>query len=65
MTAELVLAMLQEALSDPVFAVDYKRLYPVVSDIDLVHQACPDLSVFQEIDSSNKITNYDLILGTL
>lgn len=43
LSAEYVLAMLQEALSDPVFVVDYKRLYPVFNDIDIVQQACPDL----------------------
>lgn len=43
LSAEYVLAMLQEALSDPVFVVDYKRIYPVVNDIDVVSQACPDL----------------------
>lgn len=35
--------MLQEALSDPVFVVDYKRIYHVMNDIDIVQQACPDL----------------------
>lgn len=41
--AEYLLAVLQEALSDPVFVIDYKRLYPVEQDFDVIRQACPEL----------------------
>lgn len=47
MPAESFLAILQEALSDPVFVVDYKRMYPVVNDIDILQQACSDLDMFK------------------
>lgn len=40
-----MLAVLQVALSDPVFVVDYKRSYLVEQDFDVVVQACPELYV--------------------
>lgn len=44
--AECFLAILQEALSDPVFVIDYKRMYPVSNDIDILQQACGDMYPF-------------------
>lgn len=41
--AESFLAMLQEALADYVFVVDYQRMYPVLNDIDILKQACSEL----------------------
>lgn len=43
MPAEYMLAVLQVALSDPVFVIDYKRMYPVEQDFEVILQACPDL----------------------
>lgn len=41
--AENFLAILQEALSDQIFVIDYQRLHPVVNDIEILQQACPEL----------------------
>lgn len=38
-----MLAVMQEALSDPVFVIDYKRSFPVQQDFEVVQQACPEL----------------------
>lgn len=44
--AESLLAILQEALSDQIFVIDYQRLHPVVNDIEILQQACPELYPF-------------------
>lgn len=41
--AEQLIAILQEALTDHSFVVDYQRLYPVQDDMDILTQACPEL----------------------
>lgn len=41
--AECMLAVMQEALSDPVFVIDYKRSFAVQQDFEVVLQACPEL----------------------
>lgn len=41
--AEELIAILQEALTDHGFVVDYQRLYPVQDDMDILKQACPEL----------------------
>ncbi len=48
--AESFLAILQEALSDQIFIVDYQRLHPVVNDIEILQQACPELYPFKNLD---------------
>ncbi|KAJ6639104.1 putative cytochrome P450 6d4, partial [Pseudolycoriella hygida] len=45
--AESLLAILQEALSDQIFLTDYQRLHPVVNDIEILQQACPQLDMFK------------------
>ncbi|KAG4072901.1 hypothetical protein HA402_006581 [Bradysia odoriphaga] len=45
--AESFLAILQEALSDQIFIIDYQRLHPVASDIEILQQACPELDMFK------------------
>lgn len=61
LAAESFLAMLQVALSDPVFVVDYKRLYPVINDIDILQQACPEMLV-QQLIALNFIFKCKLVI---
>lgn len=42
-SAEELLNLLQVALSDQHFILDYQRLYPVGEDIDILIQAIPNL----------------------
>lgn len=44
--AESFLAMLQEALADYIFVIDYQRMYPILNDIDILKQACSELYPF-------------------
>lgn len=42
-SADELLNLLQIALSDSNFVVDYQRLHPVADDIDIVSQAIPKM----------------------
>lgn len=59
--AESFLAILQEALSDQIFIIDYQRLHPVVNDIEILQQACPELYPFQRILMSFILKIFDIV----
>lgn len=40
---EKFIAILQEAMCDHEFVVDYQMLYPIQNDIEILQQACPEL----------------------
>lgn len=44
--AESFIAILQEALSDHSFVIDYQKVYPIENDVEILKQACKELYVY-------------------